>query len=1040
MGCIFFQATVVHRLRKCSDTTASFSSLNSHTCVLTFLQTTVNVDSLDITLLMFVIRHSEILDAPKTSWDERPEDSDTSVAADLVRIKRIRNSTYAHATSDSLNKQDYDRIRKELIDVLERLIPEQKHLFTSLNTAERVEKQLEYQKQMEKGYQQDISVKQALESLNNEVSAQSRKLHYVLQTLRGIGGPLSSNVSRNKSGDTERDQMIFSLRDCYRRYLMAYRPFQGLDFEIDVTNSQTFLMECLEISSYNILSVSVETELELLFTDRKTMDKTTMHGISGIYDNKLQAFYQEAKCSQFQLKPLILIEGCRGIGKSSYLMQFISQWVQYSGPLKSFQVLLYIPFVSVPNKNNILELVLQNYFPDSSSMRKRFTKMLKYEAKSVPICFIFDFSLSSRIPESLLRAITNCRKYCSVMVAARSYALQIESVMTLKYSRRFQLQGLKEGIKFANFLLNIPNFSEDMKQSVINMLEIVPTNFLKIPLVPALVIQSIWQHSPKNSGITPTIFFQRLVNFQIQNTVSQSNWSVLQAYNSLFSCAHICYQHVEKPKIEVTSTGLSTNLLNLLELGFLQQVFNPDNGKRGPYLKCFSTFDESIHYFLAAYSISYRQPFTAGLSNSRRKFLLPFLGEKSKHSKTDNDVTSRLTVLRFLTGLAGNSQQIIQWAVSTFGVPNKFALALDLFIEVNQSNGQKASNTIGEVLRSLEPMSKSVCVRGETSAREKAGLLRYLCLPNCSLSSLRVTNNSLPMSLLMKVLQTNNSLRELVLHDLDFTTYQYLPKLLACISASLIRIVHLEFSVDQQLYPQNQLSWSFCYQVLAHMKQISLKSFSLQNFKPAFLSCMAFDLFAASLSCNSNTQCRILDLSGLGFSCAGCNLKACSPALLFYQIISKPTRSLKAIVFKQLNLTLTSCESFHTLLTSWFPTCQSKIQLIDLQKSLISVKCKCSECRNGSETKNRNANNFFLPLSDSLVTVEEKMLRDGETGEGVILDDCEMTFNSCVQLKSFNEMIQSAIARGVKFSMEGTCIRCPKYSKAPKMNTLPLYV
>ena len=62
------------------------------------------MDSLDITLLMFVIRHSEVLDAPSTGWDERPPETDTSVAADLVRIRRVRNSTYAHATSDSLKK------------------------------------------------------------------------------------------------------------------------------------------------------------------------------------------------------------------------------------------------------------------------------------------------------------------------------------------------------------------------------------------------------------------------------------------------------------------------------------------------------------------------------------------------------------------------------------------------------------------------------------------------------------------------------------------------------------------------------------------------------------------------------------------------------------------------------------------------------------------------------------------------------------------------------------------------------------------------
>ena len=81
---------------------------------------------------------------------------------------------------------------------------------------------------------------------------------------------------------------------------------------------------------------------------------------------------------------------------------------------------------------------------------------------------------------------------------------------------------------------------------------------------------------------------------------------------------------------------------------------------------------------------------------------------------------------------------------------------------------------------------------------------------------------------------------------------------------SQVRVVHLEFPPDQQFHPPNPLSGSFCDQLLAQMKQISLKSFCLQNFRATFMSCMAFDLFAASFSCTSNTHCQYLDLSGLG--------------------------------------------------------------------------------------------------------------------------------------------------------------------------------
>ena len=81
-------------------------------------------------------------------------------------------------------KDDYERIRNELISVFERLIPEHRHLFTSLQPVQSADKQAEYQNQMEKWYEQDISVKQALESLNNELNSQSQKLDHVLRTLK----------------------------------------------------------------------------------------------------------------------------------------------------------------------------------------------------------------------------------------------------------------------------------------------------------------------------------------------------------------------------------------------------------------------------------------------------------------------------------------------------------------------------------------------------------------------------------------------------------------------------------------------------------------------------------------------------------------------------------------------------------------------------------------------------------------------------------------------------------------------------------------
>ena len=63
----------------------------------------VTSEDFDITLLMVLLRNICGRVAPATGWDSLPSASDTSVEANIVRVKFYRNSVYGHAIQASVD-------------------------------------------------------------------------------------------------------------------------------------------------------------------------------------------------------------------------------------------------------------------------------------------------------------------------------------------------------------------------------------------------------------------------------------------------------------------------------------------------------------------------------------------------------------------------------------------------------------------------------------------------------------------------------------------------------------------------------------------------------------------------------------------------------------------------------------------------------------------------------------------------------------------------------------------------------------------------
>ena len=74
----------------------------------------VTSEDFDITLLMVLLRNICGLTAPSTGWDSLPPASDTSVEANIARVKYYRNKVYGHAIQASVDDPTFNTLWKDI--------------------------------------------------------------------------------------------------------------------------------------------------------------------------------------------------------------------------------------------------------------------------------------------------------------------------------------------------------------------------------------------------------------------------------------------------------------------------------------------------------------------------------------------------------------------------------------------------------------------------------------------------------------------------------------------------------------------------------------------------------------------------------------------------------------------------------------------------------------------------------------------------------------------------------------------------------------
>ena len=85
------------------------------------IKSTASSKDFDIPLLMVLLRNICGLARPATGWDTLPPAADTTLEADIVRIKCYRNTVYGHASEASVDDPTFNQYWQDIQDALVRL-------------------------------------------------------------------------------------------------------------------------------------------------------------------------------------------------------------------------------------------------------------------------------------------------------------------------------------------------------------------------------------------------------------------------------------------------------------------------------------------------------------------------------------------------------------------------------------------------------------------------------------------------------------------------------------------------------------------------------------------------------------------------------------------------------------------------------------------------------------------------------------------------------------------------------------------------------
>ena len=231
--------TLDNVLQMCKSTLTKLSKKTLTAAMWNVLYPGVNIygssSDFDITLLSVLFRNICHLQPPvvdasgKRSWDKDPLQSDTTLEADIVRLRLLRNRIYAHTIDISMSAMEFDNAWSDITQILVRRGGHAVQMkINALRKAPFTKIEELFSKHLQDWYLQDQDVKKELESLN-------QKLDDTQDEVSNIGSSVSALTGELKDTFCEVMNTVGTLTDSLTD---THHRIQGMENAVNALTSK----------------------------------------------------------------------------------------------------------------------------------------------------------------------------------------------------------------------------------------------------------------------------------------------------------------------------------------------------------------------------------------------------------------------------------------------------------------------------------------------------------------------------------------------------------------------------------------------------------------------------------------------------------------------------------------------------------------------------------------------------------------------------------------------------------------------------------
>ncbi|XP_046858466.1 uncharacterized protein LOC124451913 [Xenia sp. Carnegie-2017] len=153
-----------------------------------------NLENFDISLLTVLLRNICGLTAPHGGWDNLPSSSDSSISANIARIKFYRNKVYGHITTISVDDSEFEYWWQEVLKALVGLGIKQTEI-DELKKAPLSSDEANYIEMLKEWYKADEQLIDVTEKIKEDVKVMNR---YVVEMATKVAN-INEDVKKTKA-------------------------------------------------------------------------------------------------------------------------------------------------------------------------------------------------------------------------------------------------------------------------------------------------------------------------------------------------------------------------------------------------------------------------------------------------------------------------------------------------------------------------------------------------------------------------------------------------------------------------------------------------------------------------------------------------------------------------------------------------------------------------------------------------------------------------------------------------------------------------